>query len=142
MKPTTRATVTLAAAGMIAGLIGLVRADGSFTNRGGSDVGYGDLELQLMSFNRFGGLLCLALGALVLAGALRHKRMLVAVGALGYAAFAVQTLIGARRIDGGNITGANPGTLSFCLIMAIGLGVLIGFDRSPDLDAKSSDVAG
>lgn len=136
MKPTTRATATLAAIAMIAGLLGLVLADGSFTNHQGSDVGYGDLELHLMSFNRFGGLLSLVLGALVLTGALRHQRLLIAAGAIGFAAFAVQALIGARQIDGGNITGANPATLSFCLMMAIGLGVLIGFDQSPDVDGS------
>ena len=134
MKPTARATATLGAVGMIAGLLGLVLADGSFTNRQGSDIGYGDLELHLMSFNRFGGLLSLALGALVLAGTLRNKRTLVALGALGYGAFAVQTLLGARRIDGGNITGANPATLSFCLMMAIGVAVLICFDGPPHIN--------
>ena len=134
MKPTTRSTATLAAIAMIAGLLGLVRADGSFTNHHGSDIGYGDLELHLMSFNRLGALISLVLGALVLAGALRHQRLLVTVGAVGFAAFAVQTLIGARRIDGGNITGANPATLSYCLMMTIGLGALTAFNQPADVD--------
>ncbi|MEO5841194.1 MAG: hypothetical protein ABIQ73_19580 [Acidimicrobiales bacterium] len=137
MKPTTRATVTLAAIAMIAGLLGLIRANGSFTNRHGSDIGYGNLELHLMSFNRFGGLLSFVLGAMVLAGALRHQRLMVAVGALGFAAFTLQALIGARQIDGGNITGANPATLSFCLMMTIGLGVLTAYDQSPDADRSA-----
>ncbi|MEO8696619.1 MAG: hypothetical protein ABI658_24115 [Acidimicrobiales bacterium] len=124
MTPTTRATATIATVGIIAGAIGTARAQGGFTNRHGSDVGYAALDMHLMSFNRLGGLIAMALGALALLGTLRAAQALVALAAIGYGAFAIQTLIGFRQTDGGNITGANGATLSFCLLMAIGLGTL------------------
>ena len=122
MSPTRRAQLTLATVAIMSGAIGLARARGSFTNRSGSDVGYPELELHLMSFNRLGALVALMLGTIAFVGALRGHRFVVAISAFGFVAFALQTAIGARRIDGGNITGANGATLSFCLMMAIGLG--------------------
>jgi hypothetical protein len=129
MNAGARAQAVLAGVAMVSGALGVVRAGGSLTNRSGSDIGYGDLELHLMSFNRLGGLLALALGTLALAGALQGRRVVVAAAAFGFVVFALQTLIGDRRIDGGNITGANGATLSFCLMMAIGLGVLAWYER-------------
>ena len=130
MSPTRRAQLTLAAVAITSGAIGLARARGSFTNRSGSDIGYAELELHLMSFNRLGALLAFTLGTIAFVGALRGQPSLVAITALGFGAFALQTAIGARRIDGGNITGANGATLSFCLMMAIGLGALTWPERS------------
>jgi hypothetical protein len=129
MNPVIRAQVTLAVIASAAGALGLARASGSFTNRDGRDIGYGALELHLMSYNRLGGLITLALAALALIGALRRKRALVAIAAAGFAAFAVQVMIGFRRISGGNVTGGNGATLSFCFMMTIGLATLVWAQR-------------
>ena len=133
MSPTRRAQLTLAAVAIASGAVGLARARGSFANRSGSDIGYAELELHLMSFNRLGALLAFALGTIAFVGAFRSQRSVVAIAAIGFGAFAVQSVIGARRIDGGNITGANGATLSFCLMMAIGLGVLAWPERSREV---------
>ncbi len=129
MNHVTRAQATLATIALAAGALGLARGSGSFTNPDGHDVGYGALELHLMSYNRLGGAITLGLAVLALLGALRRKPALVAVAAAGFAAYAVQVMIGFRRISGGNVTGGNGATLSFCLMMAIGLATLAWAQR-------------
>ena len=135
MSPIKRAQFTLAVVSLVSGALGVALASGPLTNRSGSDVGYGGLELHLMSFNRLGGLIAVGLGVVALIGALKSQRSVVAASAVGFALFALQTLIGDRQLDGGNITGANGATLSFCMMMAVGLGVLAWFDRALDVSA-------
>jgi hypothetical protein len=125
-----RAQVTLAVVGIVVGVLGLARASGGFAEHTGRDIGYGALELHLMSYNRLGALITLALSIVALLGPLSRRSVLVVVAAVGFAVFALQVIIGFREIQGGNFTGGNGATLSFCLMMAIGLGVLAWAERA------------
>jgi hypothetical protein len=136
MNAVIRAQVTLAVVGLAAGVLGTARASGSFANPDGRDIGYGALELHLMSYNRLGGVLTVVLSAVALIGTLRRAPALVVLSAAGFAAFAVQILIGFSRISGGNVTGANGATLSFCLMMTIGLAALVWAQRVVDRQAS------
>ncbi|HKA02957.1 MAG TPA: hypothetical protein VKD67_01470 [Acidimicrobiales bacterium] len=124
MTSVARAQVTLAVIGIVVGVLGLARASGSFTEHAGRDIGYGALELHLMSYNRLGALITLVLAVLALLGPLSGRPVLVVVAAIGFVAYAVQVVLGFRTLAGGNVTGSNGATLSFCLMMAIGLGAL------------------
>lgn len=129
MTNIARAQVTLAVVGIVVGVLALARSKGGFASHRGTDIGYGALELHLMSYNRLGGLFTLALSIVALLGPLGRRPALVVVAAIGFAAFAVQVIIGFRSLDGGNFTGGNGATLSFCLMMAIGFGVLAWAER-------------
>jgi hypothetical protein len=140
MTNIARAQVTLAVVGIVVGLLGLVRGSGSFTAHAGSDIGYGALELHLMSYNRLGGLLTLVLAIGALIGPLGRQPVLVVVAAVGFAVFAVQVAIGFRTLDGGNVTGSNGATLSFCVMMTVGLGALAWADRAIATEPSSTTV--
>ncbi len=129
MTRVARAQLTVAVVGVAAGGLGLISGSGGFTNHHGHDIGYASLEVHLMSYNRLGGLLTVALAVVALVGVSNRRRGLIIAAAAGYGLFAIQILIGFRAIDGNNITGANGATLSFCLMMAIGLATLTWADH-------------
>jgi hypothetical protein len=91
-----------------------------------------------MSYNRLGALFTLVLSIVALLGPLGRQPVFVVAAAVGFAVFAVQVVIGFRTLDGGNVTGSNGATLSFCVMMAVGLGVLAWAERSVATEPPSS----
>jgi hypothetical protein len=136
-----RAQVTLAVVGIVVGVLGLARASGSFAEHTGRDIGYGALELHLMSYNRLGALITLVLSIAALLGPLSGRPVLIIAAAIGFAAYAVQVVVGFRTLQGGNLTGSNGATLSFCLMMAIGLGVLAWAERATPSQPTTTEAA-
>ncbi len=134
----TRLRVAAAVLGTVAvvyGLVGLVVAEGSLTNRRGQEIGWSQIELALGSFNRFGALLTIGLGVLALVGAWRGASALLACAAAGFALMAVQVLVQWGR--GANVLGSGGRNLSMWAGLSIGLAALVWGMRAAASTSRS-----
>lgn len=110
-----RGQLTLGVLGVVVGLAALLKA------RGGSSVmlGWQSFELRLMSYNRLGALLTVALSAVGLAAALVRRPSLAWIPAVGFGLLALQVAV-QWRTTGSNLVGSQGSNLGFALLLALG----------------------
>jgi hypothetical protein len=105
---------------IVAGLIGFNRAGSvTFTADRGALVAWPRYELYLMTYNRLGALVVVALGLVGLAAVLTRRQMFASIAAGGFALLALQVLV-QWRPEGTNWFGAAGANMSFALAAALG----------------------
>lgn len=115
--------------GLAAGLSGFWLArDFDLAGRQGGQVGFRSYELNLMTYNRLGALVTIALSAIGLVGVFTLKPPLGVIPATGFALLALQVLI-QWRPDADNVFASSGTNLSFSLMMALGFGVTAWLSR-------------
>lgn len=130
-----RATTVLGTAAVVVGIIALVLADGGLATRRGTIVGWPQIELTLVSFNRLGAVVTAALGGMAILAARRRSVPLIGATAVAFAAMAAQVVVQWGR--GANLFGGTGRNLSLWMALAAGLGALAWA-----LDAATTDEAG
>jgi uncharacterized membrane protein YphA (DoxX/SURF4 family) len=130
----SRTWLTLGILAVVVGAAGEYVARGSdFFAKQGNLIGW-KYETKILWFNQFSALLTLALGAILIAGALTKIKALVLLPGVVFAALVVQVLVQWRYNGGawtGGITGATGATGALWLALAIGIFATLRSASSP-----------
>lgn len=118
-----RTQVVLGALAVVIGIWAFVMARNvAFTASVAPRLGWTSLEVNLMSFNRLGALIVIALGAVGIASGALRRLLIGWVPAVGFGALALQVLV-QWRPTGTNGLGTNGPVLAFALLLAAGFAV-------------------
>ena len=124
----TQTWTAIGGLGVVAGLVGwLVARDGDFFAEQGQKVAW-KYETNVLWFNQFSALLTLALGVMLIVGAITKIRALVIVPGVLSALLVVQVLAQWRYNKGewtGGFTGATGATAALWLAMAVATLVMV-----------------
>ncbi|MBI2704873.1 MAG: hypothetical protein HYX32_06240 [Actinobacteria bacterium] len=120
MRAIVRFQLVLCLVGLAAGGLGLwVARDVDVTASTGGQIGWRAYEINLMTYNKLGALVTLALVVVGLVGVFALRPAIAFLPGAGFAVLAVQVLV-QWRPDGGNLLASSGTNLSFALAMAIG----------------------
>jgi len=123
MKRLVRFQLTLSLVGVAAGVWGYWLArELDFAGQDGGQLGLRNHEIILMTYNRLGALVTLALALIGVVGVFVAKPAIGFVAGGGFALLTVQTLV-QWRPETSNLLASSGTNLSFALMMAIGFAV-------------------
>jgi hypothetical protein len=117
-----RAATVLGTMAVMVGIVGVILAEGNPTTPRGTLIGWPQIEVVLVSFNRLGAAVTTAAGGMAILAARIRSAPLLAATAVVFAVMAAQVVVQWGR--GANLLGGSGQNLSLWMALAAGLGVL------------------